>query len=45
MLTDNMTHNSGWGAEESAGSAAEATGLDQEPFDGLLDGLDLLLQL
>ena len=45
MLTDNMTHNSGWGAEESAGSAAEATGLDQEPLDGLLNGLDLLLQL
>ena len=45
VLTDNMTHNSGWGAEESVVSVAEATSLDQEPFDGPLDGLDLLLPL
>ena len=47
MLTGNMIHNS-WGSgggEESVVSVAEATSLDQEPFDGPLDGLDLLLPL
>lgn len=41
MLTDNMIHKQGGSRQERA----EATGLHQEPFNGLLNGLDLLLEL
>lgn len=41
MLTDNMIHK--WGGSRQ--ERAEAAGLHQEPFNRLLDGLDLLLEL